>query len=49
MNLHQLYEAAIERGETYESMGAHKATPEDIAFYMVEIAAEEIAAEKEQT
>ena len=40
MSAKQLYEDAVERGETYESAGAGKASEEDIAFYIEEIAAE---------
>lgn len=36
----QLYEAAIERGETLESMGTAKASGEDISVYIVEIGLE---------
>ena len=37
MTAQELADAAIERGETYESMGAEKATDEDLHFYIEEI------------
>lgn len=36
----QLVEAAIERGETYESVGAGKASQRDLTYYVLEIADE---------
>ncbi len=36
----QLVEAAIERGETIESMGAGKASQRDLTIYVMEIADE---------
>jgi hypothetical protein len=36
----QLVNAAVERGETYESTGAGKATKRDLTYYVMEIATE---------
>ena len=41
----QLIEAAIERGATYESQGASKATKRDLTHYVMEITTEAELAE----
>lgn len=40
MTHQELFNAAIERGETYEAAGANKASGSDIRQYIIEIASE---------
>ncbi len=36
----ELYNAAVERGKTFESRGTDPATPEDLSVYIVDIGLE---------
>jgi len=40
MGVTELVDAAIERGETIESMGAGKASQKDLTYYVIELVTE---------
>lgn len=44
MTTSELIQAAVERGETFESMGAGKASKRDLTYYVLELVEEAIHA-----